>query len=40
MNGDNMDNARYEASRNYMTRRREYLKDQINEIETNSKKNN
>jgi hypothetical protein len=32
-----MNSARLEASRTFMTKRREYLKDQINELETNGK---
>jgi hypothetical protein len=35
MNGDNMDNARREASGAFRTRTRECLKDKINELETN-----
>jgi hypothetical protein len=40
VNGDNMDNVRREASRNFRTRKREYLKNKINELETNSKNKN
>jgi hypothetical protein len=39
-NGDNMDNARREASRTFQTKKGEYLKDQISELETNSKNKN
>jgi hypothetical protein len=38
MNGDNMDNAKYKVSRTFRTKKkREYLKDKINELEINSK---
>jgi hypothetical protein len=40
VNGDNMDNVRREASRTFGTKEREYLKNKINELETNSKNNN
>jgi hypothetical protein len=40
MNGDNMDNIRCEASRTFRTKKREYLKNKINELETNSKNKN
>jgi hypothetical protein len=40
MNGDNMDNVRREAIRNFRTKKREYLKNKINELETNSKNKN
>jgi hypothetical protein len=40
MNGDNMDNVRHEARRTIRTKRWEYSKDNINEIETNSKNKN
>jgi hypothetical protein len=40
VNGDNMDNIRREASRNFRTKKREYLKNIINELETNSKNKN
>jgi hypothetical protein len=36
MNGDNMDNVRREASRTFRTKMTEYLKDEINELETDS----
>jgi hypothetical protein len=37
INGDNMNNIRREVSRTFRTIRREYLKNKINELETNSK---
>jgi hypothetical protein len=40
VNGDNMDNIRCEASRIFRTKKREYLKNKINELETNSKNKN
>jgi hypothetical protein len=40
VNGDNMDNIRHEASRNFRIKKREYLKNKINELETNSKNKN
>jgi hypothetical protein len=40
VNGDNMDNVRREASRTFRTKKREYLKNKINELETNSKNKN
>jgi hypothetical protein len=38
--GDNMNNVRREASRTFRTKKMEYLKNKINELETNSKNNN
>jgi hypothetical protein len=38
--GDNMDNVRREASSTFRTKKREYLKNKINELETNSKNKN
>jgi hypothetical protein len=35
-----MDNVRREASRTFRTKKREYLKNKINELETNSKSKN
>jgi hypothetical protein len=32
--------GRHEASRTFRTRKREYMKDEINELETNSKNKN
>jgi Txe/YoeB family toxin of Txe-Axe toxin-antitoxin module len=40
VNGDNMDNVRCEASRTFRTKKREYLKNKINELETNIKNKN
>jgi hypothetical protein len=40
VNGDNMDNIRREASRTFRTKKREYLKNKINELETNSNNKN
>jgi hypothetical protein len=40
MKGDNMDNAKCETSRAFMTKKRKYLKDQINELEAGSKNKN
>jgi hypothetical protein len=40
VDGDNMDNIRHEASRTFRTKKREYLKNKINELETNSKNKN
>jgi hypothetical protein len=40
VNGDNMDNVRREASRTSSPKKREYLKNEFNELETNSKNKN
>jgi hypothetical protein len=40
INGDNLNNIRREASRHFRNRKREYLKDKINELATNSKNKN
>jgi hypothetical protein len=41
VNGDNMDNVRLEASRTFRTKKeRDYLKNKIKELETNSKNKN
>jgi hypothetical protein len=40
MNGDNLNNTRRETSRHFRNRKREYLKDKIDELVTNSKKRN
>jgi hypothetical protein len=40
VNGDNMENVRHEASRTFRTKKREYLNNKINELETNSKNKN
>jgi hypothetical protein len=37
---DNLNNVRLEASRHFMNKRREYLKDNINELATHSKNKN
>jgi hypothetical protein len=37
INGDNLNNVRREASRHFRNKKREYLKDKINELATNSK---
>jgi hypothetical protein len=38
--GDNLNNVRHEASRHFRNKKREYLKDKINELEMNSKDKN
>jgi hypothetical protein len=40
INGDNLNNVRREASRHFRNKKREYLKDKINELATNSKNKN
>jgi Fe-S cluster assembly ATPase SufC len=40
INGDNLNNVIREASRHFRNKKREYLKDKINELATNSKKKN
>jgi hypothetical protein len=40
INGDKLNNVRCEASRFFRNRKREYLKDKINEFSTNSKDKN
>jgi hypothetical protein len=40
MNGDNFNNIRRETSRYFGNKKRDYLKDQINELATNSKYKN
>jgi hypothetical protein len=40
MNGDNLNNVRHEASRYFRNKKREYLKDKINELAMNSKNKN
>jgi hypothetical protein len=37
INGDNLNNVRHEARRHFRNKKREYLKDKINELSTNSK---
>jgi hypothetical protein len=38
INGDNLNNVKREASRHFRNKKREYLKDKINELAMNSKK--
>jgi hypothetical protein len=40
INGDNLNNVRCEASRYLRNKRREFLKDKINELPRNSKSKN
>jgi hypothetical protein len=40
INWDNLNNVRHEASRHFRNKKREYLKDKINELATNSKNKN
>jgi hypothetical protein len=40
INRDNLNNVRREASRHFRNKKREYLKDKINELATNSKNKN
>jgi hypothetical protein len=40
INGDNLNNVRREARRYFGNKKREYLKDKINELVTNSKNKN
>jgi hypothetical protein len=40
MNGENLKNLRSETSRTFRNKKREYLKDRINELETNNKNKN
>jgi hypothetical protein len=40
INGDNMNNVRREANRYFRNKKRDYLKDKINELATNSKYKN
>jgi hypothetical protein len=40
INGDNLNNVRRVASRHFRNKKREYLKDKINELATNSKSKN
>jgi uncharacterized protein YaaR (DUF327 family) len=40
ISGDNLNNVRCEASRHFRNKKREYLKDKINEIASNSKNKN
>jgi hypothetical protein len=40
INGDNRNNIRCEVSRHFRTKKREYQKNKINELATNSKNKN
>jgi hypothetical protein len=40
ISGDNLNNVKREASKHFRNKRREYLKDRINELATNSKNKN
>jgi hypothetical protein len=40
VNGDNLSDVRWEASRHFRNKEREYLKDKINELGSNSKNKN
>jgi hypothetical protein len=40
VNEDTFSNVRWEASRHFRNKKREYLKDKINELESNSKNKN
>jgi hypothetical protein len=40
INGDNLNNVRREASRRFRNKKREYLKDKINELTMNSENKN
>jgi hypothetical protein len=40
INGDNLNNVRCEASRQFRNKKNEYLKDKTNELATNSKNKN
>jgi hypothetical protein len=40
INGDDLQNSRRETSRTFRNKKREYLKDKINELETNNKNKN
>jgi hypothetical protein len=40
INGDNLNNVRHEASRHFRNRKRNYLKNKINELATNNKNKN
>jgi hypothetical protein len=40
INGDNLNNVGHETSRHFRNKKREYLKDKINELATNSKNKN
>jgi hypothetical protein len=40
INGDNLQNLRCETSRTFRNKKRKYLKDKINDFETNNNKKN
>jgi Fe-S cluster assembly ATPase SufC len=40
INGVNLNNVRHKASRYFSNKKREYLKDKVNELATNSKNKN
>jgi hypothetical protein len=40
VNEDDLSDVRWEASRNFRNKKREYLRDKINKVESNSKNNN
>jgi hypothetical protein len=40
INGDNLNNVRSESSRHFRNKKREYLKDKVNELATNSENKN
>jgi hypothetical protein len=40
INGDNLNNIRCETSRHFRNKKRQYLKDRIDELATNSKNKN
>jgi hypothetical protein len=40
INGDNLNNIRHETSRHFRNKKRQYLKDKIDELATNSKNKN
>jgi hypothetical protein len=40
INADNLNNVRHEANRYFRNKKREYLKDKLNELATNSKNKN
>jgi hypothetical protein len=40
INGDDLNNIRHETSRHFGNKKKEYLKDRINELATNSKNKN
>jgi hypothetical protein len=40
INGDNLNNIRHDTSRNFRNKKRDYLKDKIDELAMNSKDKN